>query len=55
MEGTGRAKIDVHKDGRATYAAESGLSVVEGAAGVFAWRIDPDDSRGEEGEFRPTG
>ena len=52
--GTGRAKIDVHKDrpGHLTRPS-AGIFVVE-TGPDFAWRIDPDDSHGELGEFRPT-
>jgi hypothetical protein len=52
--GTGRAKIDVHKDrpGHLTRPA-AGIFTIESTS-TFAWRIDPDDSRDEQGEFRPT-
>jgi hypothetical protein len=50
--GTGKAKIDVHKDRPGHLERPSpGLFVVETGS---AWRIAPDDTRGEQGEFRPT-
>jgi hypothetical protein len=53
--GTGKAKIDVHKDRPGHLQRPSpGLFVVETGGAVCTWRIDPDDSRGEEGAFRPT-
>lgn len=52
--GTGRAKIEVHKDRPGWLQRPSpGLLVVE-AGSVFTWRIAPDDSRDVEGAFRPT-
>ncbi len=53
--GTGRAKIDVHKD-RPGHLARPicGIFVVESGADGFSWRIDPDDSHDEKGDFRAT-
>jgi hypothetical protein len=51
--GTGKAKISVHKDRPGHLECPSpGLFVVESGS-VFSWRIQPDESRGEGGEFRP--
>lgn len=52
--GAGRAKIIVHKDrpGHLTRPSPGILAIESGV--VFSWRIDPDDSRDEQGEFRPT-
>jgi hypothetical protein len=53
--GSGRAKIDVHKDRPGHLPRPvAGIFVVESGATTFTWRIDPDDSRDEQGEFRPT-
>jgi hypothetical protein len=53
--GTGRAKIDVHKDRPGHLTRPSpGLFVVESGADSVSWRIEPDESRDDEGEFRPT-
>ncbi len=52
--GTGRSKIDVHKDRPGHLSRPcAGLFVVESVDG-YSWRIDPDESRGDQGEFRPT-
>jgi len=53
--GTGRAKIDVHKD-RPGHLQRPvcGIFVVESGADGCSWRIDSDDSHDEQGEFRPT-
>jgi hypothetical protein len=53
--GRGRAKIDVHKDRPGHLVRPSpGILVLESTSTVFAWRIQPDESHGDEGEFRPT-
>jgi hypothetical protein len=53
--GTGRAKIDVHKDRPGHLERPSpGIFVIESDDSQCSWRIDPDESRGAEGEFRPT-
>jgi hypothetical protein len=52
--GAGKAKIDVHKDRPGHLQRPSpGLFVIE-TNPVCSWRIEPDDSRSEDGEFRPT-
>jgi hypothetical protein len=52
--GAGRSKITVRKDRPGYLQRPSpGVLVIESGP-VFAWRIDPDDSRDEQGEFRPT-
>lgn len=53
--GTGKAKIDVHKDRAGHLDRPSpGVFVVESDGERCTWRIQPDESRTEEGEFRPT-
>jgi hypothetical protein len=53
--GTGKAKIDVHKDRPGHLEKPSpGVLVVESVAGYCSWRIVREESRGERGEFRPT-
>ena len=53
--GRGRAKIDVHKDRPGHLERPSpGILVLENTPTGIAWRIEPDESRGAEGEFRPT-
>jgi hypothetical protein len=53
--GTGRAKIDVHKD-RPGHLLRPvcGIFVVESEVDGCSWRIEPDDRPDEQGEFRPT-
>jgi hypothetical protein len=52
--GTGKAKVAVHKDRPGHLERPCpGVFVVE-AGEVFSWRIQPDDSHDEQGEFRPT-
>ncbi len=52
--GTGRAKIEVHKDRPGHLVRPTaGILVIESGL-TFSWRIDPDDSRDDQGEFRPT-
>ena len=52
--GTGKAKIAVRKDRPGFLERPSpGIFVVE-AGSVCSWRIEPDDSHDEQGEFRPT-
>lgn len=53
--GTGRARMDVHKD-RPGHLQRPvcGFFVVESGADGCTWRIEPDDSHDEQGEFRPT-
>lgn len=54
-DGTGRARIDVHKDRRGHLTRPSpGLFEVISAGGTCAWRVRADDSHGEDGGFRPT-
>ena len=53
--GAGRAKIDVHKDRPGHLTRPSpGLFVVENSDGACSWQIQPDESRDDEGAFRPT-
>lgn len=53
--GTGKARIDVHKDrpGYLTRPTPGVLVLAPGEDG-YSWRLEPDQSRGDEGEFRPT-
>lgn len=53
--GTGRARIDVHKDrpGHLTRPSPGVLEVCSTDT-PYSWRIRPDTSHTEEGEFRPT-
>lgn len=52
--GSGRAKITVRKDRHGHLTRPSpGMLVIESGA-VFSWRIQPDESRDEQGAFRPT-
>jgi hypothetical protein len=54
--GRGRAKIDVHKDRPGHLHRPSvGVLVLEcESTGGITWDVEPDESRGEGGEFRPT-
>lgn len=53
--GIGKARIAVHKDRAGHLTRPSpGTLVLDTAAGC-SWRIDPDESRDDEGGFRPTG
>jgi hypothetical protein len=53
--GTGRAKIDVHKDRPGHLQRPSpGVLVIKSSESGCSWEIRPDESRGDEGEFRPT-
>ena len=52
--GSGRSAIDVHKD-RPGHLKRPVLGVLVVETGdPYSWRIQPDDSRGEQGEFRPS-
>lgn len=54
--GTGRARIDVHKDRPGHLERPSpGVLVLESDGERLAWSLRGDESRGEAGEFRPTG
>jgi hypothetical protein len=53
--GTGKARIDVHKDRPGWLQRPSpGVLVLDTTDAGCSWRIDPDASRAEGGEFRPT-
>jgi hypothetical protein len=53
--GTGKARIDVHKDRPGHLERPCpGVFVVESGDDGCVWRIEADESRGERGEFRPT-
>jgi len=53
--GIGRAKIAVHKDRPGHLTRPSpGVLVLESRDDGCSWRVQPDDSRGAEGAFRPT-
>jgi hypothetical protein len=53
--GTGKARIDVHKDRPGHLTRPSpGILVLSSTGDQCSWRVDPVESRGEEGEFRPT-
>lgn len=52
--GTGKAKISVHKDRPGHLERPSPGVFVVSSGSVFSWQIEPDHSRGEDGEFRPT-
>jgi hypothetical protein len=53
--GQGRAKIDIHKDRPGHLERPSpGVFVLDNSSTGMTWRIEPDESRGAEGEFRPT-
>jgi hypothetical protein len=53
--GRGRARIEVHKDRPGHLERPSpGVLVLETTSTAITWRIEPDESRGAEGEFRPT-
>jgi AAA domain len=53
--GRGKAKIDVHKDRPGHLVRPSpGVLVLDSTSDAFVWKIEPDESRSAEGEFRPT-
>ncbi len=53
--GSGRARIDVHKDRPGHLQRPSpGVLVLSSGDRRYSWSLEPDRSRGEEGEFRPT-
>jgi hypothetical protein len=53
--GTGRFRIDVHKDRPGhLQRPTAGIFVLESDGDACTWRIDPDQSYNPEGEFRPT-
>jgi hypothetical protein len=53
--GTGRAKIEVHKDRPGHLQRPSpGVLVIETGGERCTWEIRPDESRDAEGDFRPT-
>ncbi|MEJ7567778.1 MAG: hypothetical protein WKF41_05890 [Gaiellaceae bacterium] len=53
--GTGKAKIDVHKDRPGHLTRPSpGIFVVESDTGGYVWNIRDDECRTPEGDFRPT-
>ncbi len=53
--GTGKARIDVHKDRPGHLERPSpGTLVLVSHGDACSWRIDPDQSRDVDGEFRPT-
>jgi hypothetical protein len=54
--GSGKSRIDVFKDRPGHLERPSlGVLVIASDASECSWRIEPDDSRGAQGEFRPTG
>jgi hypothetical protein len=53
--GRGKAKIEVHKDRPGHLERPSpGLLAIEHADTGLVWRIEQDDSRDSDGDFRPT-
>ena len=53
--GTGKAKIDVHKDRPGHLERPSpGMLVVEAVGEKLTWRVQRDESRDDAGDFRPT-
>lgn len=53
--GRGRARIDVHKDRPGHIVRPSpGYLILDSTSDVFEWKIESVESRGPEGEFRPT-
>ncbi len=54
--GTGKARLEVHKDRPGHLQRPSpGTFVIASDEHGCSWRIDHDQSRDAEGEFRPTG
>ena len=55
-ERTGKARLDVFKDRPGHLVRPSpGSFVLVSENGNCSWRVDPDQSAGPQGEFRPTG